>query len=449
MQEKTTEKIAFVFPAFPNLHQTFVLWEVLALEERGVDIEIFSIKRPSTSTQQPEGRELAARVSYLPSAFNAEVWRANVGALVSAPLRYFGLFARLCASWWEDRAAGREWKNRTVSADAPDRQQSLGERLHGWYNRSPFLYLLKSIWLVPIAVYFGAVLKKRGIDRVHCHWASYSTTIGLICHWMYGIPFSFTAHAYDIYLVPRLVGAKVRQADYAVTCARVNATFLRALAGSDEGKIIVNYHGVSLDRFKPVYRASADGEVPTIVTCGRLEPYKGHHILLRACGLLETPVRCVLIGEGPQRAALEALADELGIGDRVELTGPLPQARLAEIYGQADLFVLASVIFERGGKRDVIPNVLAEAMAMRLPVVASAISGIGELIEDGVDGRLVAPNDAEALAGVIAELLADDEQRQRLAHQGAAKVAEIFDRSVNIEELAQLFRDPTSARQWV
>jgi glycosyltransferase involved in cell wall biosynthesis len=148
----------------------------------------------------------------------------------------------------------------------------------------------------------------------------------------------------------------------------------------------------------------------------------------------------VIVGEGPQRERLEQVAAELGIADRVELTGPVPQARLTEIYAQADLFVLASVILERSGKRDVVPNVLAEAMAMQLPVVATDISGIGELVTDGVSGRLVPPNDAEALARVIAELFADRGQRERLARGGAAKVAAEFDRKENIEALATLFK---------
>jgi glycosyltransferase involved in cell wall biosynthesis len=177
-----------------------------------------------------------------------------------------------------------------------------------------------------------------------------------------------------------------------------------------------------------------------VVTCGRLEPYKGHHVLLRALAALARPARCVVVGEGPQRARLEQLARDLGIGERVEFTGPVPQSRLAEIYAQADLFVLASVILERSGKRDVIPNVLGEAMAMQMAVVATHIAGVPELITDGVNGRLVPPNDPPALARVIAELLADEPQRQRLARAALERVRAIFDRDANIEELAALFR---------
>jgi glycosyltransferase involved in cell wall biosynthesis len=423
---------AFLFPAFPVLHQTFVLWEVLALRKRGIDIDLYSLKRPSTSGQQPEGEALRREVHYLPPTLSAAVLAANARVLLRSPGRYLGAWARVVREWWRDRRAGQAWQGRKASEQAPERMFTTGEYLRGRYNRSPWLYLLKSLWLIPTAVYLGERLVERGTARVHAHWASYS--------------FSFSAHAYDIYLVPRLLGIKVREADFAVTCAKVNAAFLGEMAGPRAAdRIVVNYHGVSLDRFRPQPRAAA-ATVPCIVTCGRLEPYKGHHVLLRACALLGRPVRCVLIGEGPQRRRLEELAAELGIAEHVEFTGPLPQARLVEIYAGADLFVLASVVLERSGKRDVIPNVLAEAMAMQLPVVATDVSGISELVTDRVSGRLVAPNDPRALAAVLAELLADDEQRQRLALGGRRKVAAEFDREMNIEALAALFRgEPRAA----
>jgi len=341
----------------------------------------------------------------------------------------------------------REWRSTRVSDAAPDRELTVLERWRGRFNRSPLLYLLKSLWLVPGAVWLGRDLQARGIARLHAHWASYSATMALAVHWLFDIPFSFSAHAYDLYLVPRLLGVKVRDAEFAVTCARVNAEFLRRLAGSSgAGRVVVNYHGVSLERFQPVARTPQAG-MPCIVTCGRLEPYKGHHVLLRAVAALAQPARCIVVGEGPQHRRLEQLARELGIAERVEFTGPLPQGRLVEIYARADLFVLASVILERSGKRDVIPNVLVEAMAMRLPVVATNISGIGELIADGVSGRLVPPNDARALAAVIDELLRDEPQRRRLAQAAGERVREEFDRELNIEALADLFRGEAVARR--
>lgn len=439
--------IAFLFPAFPNLHQTFVLWEVLALRQRGIDLALYSIKRPLTRTQQPEGAALQAEVTYLPPTLAPAVLAANVAMLVRSPRRYLGTYVRIVRGWWADRAAGREWRRAQISADAPDRELTAIEYLRGRFNRSPFFYLLKSLWLVPGAVWLGHDLRARGIARLHAHWASYSATMALAVHWLFDIPFSFTAHAYDIYLVPRLLAVKVREAEFAVTCARVNADFLRALAGpAAADRVIVNYHGVSLDRFRPRPDHRRDGE-PCIVTCGRLEPYKGHHVLLRAIAAMARPVRCVIVGEGPQRRRLEQLAAELGIAERVELTGPVPQTRLAELYAAADLFVLASVVLERSGKRDVIPNVLVEAMAMQVPVVATEVAGIPELVRDGINGRLVPPNDALRLARVLEELLADEGERRRLAVAAVETVRRSFDREVNIEELAALFRGGAARRR--
>lgn len=432
--------IAFLFPAFPVLHQTFVLWEVLALRRRGVPIALYSIKRPSTRTQQPEGAALEREVHYLPGTFSPAVIRANVSSLLRSPGRYLGAYVKVVRGWWQDRNVGRAWQRKDVSGDAPDRQATRKEYLQGRFNRSPLLYLAKSLWLVPRAVYLGHELRSRGIGRVHAHWASYSATMAQVVHWVFDVPFSFAAHAYDVYLVPRLLAVKVREADFVVTCARVNAAFLAELAGAQAARrIVVNYHGVSLERFHPIVR-QWHRDTPCIITCGRLEPYKGHHMLLRACATLSRPVHCIVVGEGPQRQRLESLASELGIRDRVEFTGPVPQSRLIELYAEADLFVLASVILERSGKRDVIPNVLAEAMAMQLPVVTTNVSGIGELVTDGVSGRLVPPNDVAALAAVVDELLDDEPQRQRLAIGGRQKVAAEFDREVNVEVLAALFR---------
>ncbi|MFQ5668016.1 MAG: glycosyltransferase family 4 protein [Candidatus Binatia bacterium] len=436
---------AFLFPAFPVLHQTFVLWEVLQLRQHGVAIELYSIKRPRARTQQPEGAALAKEVRYLPWTLSRAVLGANLKTLLRRPRRYLGVYGKVVREWWRDRHAGRKWRTTRIAPDAPERLRTIREVLGARFNRTASLFLLKSLWLVPRAVYLGQQLQARGIHRVHAHWASYPTTVALVIHWLFDMPFSFTAHAYDIYIVPRLLRSKVNAAEFVVTCAQVNAAHLRSLAGqTSRPRIVVNYHGVSLHRFRP--RACPPPHtMPCVVTCGRLEPYKGHHVLLRACARLRRPVRCLIVGDGPQRGRLAQLATQLGIDDRVEFTGPLPQAELVRRYEEADVFVLASVILGQSGKRDVIPNVLAEAMAMQLPVVASDISGIGELITDGESGRLVRANDPQALALVLDELLRDEDQRRRLGMGGYRKVKADFNRDVNIRALAELFLSSAEA----
>jgi len=439
MPATAQKPIAFLFPAFPVLHQTFVLWEVLKLREHGVPIVIYSLKLPSTRSQQPEGAALAQEVRYLPRTLSGPVLWANLSTLARHPGRYLGSIAGLVREWWRDRHAKSLWRDKSTPRDAAMHMLTFRERVQVVTNQHPFMYLLRSLWLVLPAVYLGRALQRAGIDRVHAHWASYPTTVALVIRWVFGIPFSFSAHAYDIYLVPQLLSVKLRTAELAVTCARVNAAYLAQLAGAAaKDRIVVNYHGVDLERFRPRQPVRQAG-MPCIVTCGRLQLYKGHHVLLQACAQLAQPVRCIVIGEGPQRANLEELARSLGIGDRVEFTGPLPQDEVARWYGEAAVFVLASILITSTGKRDVIPNVLAEAMAMQVPVVATDISGISELVTDGVSGRLVPPNDPAALARVLDELLYDEPQRQRLARGGYQKVVAEFDRNVNIRVLADLF----------
>lgn len=439
MSSTGRKPIAFLFPAFPVLHQTFVLWEVLALRRLGVPIVLYSLKQPSTKTQQPEGAALTREVHYLPM-LSAAVLRTNLRVCLRSPRRYLGVFAGLLREWWRDRHVKNLWRDKSAPPDPAERMLTSSERLHAFFNENPFMYLLRSLALVLPATHLGTELQQAGIDRIHAHWASYPATVALIIRWLFGIRFSFTAHAYDIYLVPQLLPAKLRGAEFVVTCARVNAAYLEKLAGpAAQQRIVVNYHGVDLGRFLPRPHPSANDQLPVIVTCGRLQIYKGHHVLLRACAELRQPVRCVLIGEGPQRANLEQLARSLGIADLVEFTGPLPQDEVARRYSQATVFVLASIVVTSYGKRDVIPNVLAEAMAMQVPVVATNISGIGELITDGVSGRLVPPNEVKTLARVLDELLADSAQRQQLAAGGAHKVRAEFDRSRNIQALARLF----------
>ncbi|MGH3056582.1 MAG: hypothetical protein ACRDL7_16530, partial [Gaiellaceae bacterium] len=195
MSSPHSKPIAFLFPAFPVLHQTFVLWEVLALRQRGVPIALYSLKLPSTRSQQPEGAALAREVTYLPRTLSGPVLWANVRTLIESPGRYLGTFIGLVREWWRDRHAKNLWRDKSAPRDTAMRMLSIREWLQVITNQHPLMYLLRSLWLVLPAVYLGRELQRAGIDRVHAHWASYPTTVALVIRWIFGIPFSFTAHA--------------------------------------------------------------------------------------------------------------------------------------------------------------------------------------------------------------------------------------------------------------
>jgi colanic acid/amylovoran biosynthesis glycosyltransferase len=428
-------KVAYLFPTFPVLHQTFVLWEVLALRARGIPIQLYSLKRPAADEeQQPEAIPLKAGVTYLPSALHPRVWWSNAIVFARSPRRYVAVMADLVGEWWADR--------QRLPRERVTESVTWRELLQGFYNTNPVLYLLKSLVLAWESVDLGRMLVGGGVRHVHAHWASYPATVAYVIHRLYGIHFSFTAHAYDIYMMQYLLREKLRAARFVVTCAATNAEYLAERFGADRHKLIVNYHGTDLQRFS--HRPSpVVGPVPLLLSCGRLERYKGMHVLLRACAQLAEQgliFECAIVGEGPQRRSLEALAAHLGIADRVRFHGVVSQAQLAEMMAWTTAFVLASVVMRRYGKQDVIPNVLVEAMASRVPVVASDVGGVRELVRDRHSGRLVRPGRPDALATAIADLLRNPEERDRLAAEGQRHVRRYFDREVNIAVLADLMR---------
>lgn len=436
-------KLAYLFPAFPVFHQTFVLFEVLALQRNGVDLSLYSLRRPS-GPQQPEARDIARQVTYLPGLLSAPVLRANWHRLRRDPRRYWQTYASVCRAW------------RTGPA-GPVRDPQWGRghitwrnRVRGWFNTSPSLYLLKSLLVVPSGVYLAGELEREGVTHLHAHWASYPATIAYVVHVVSGLPFSISAHAYDIYMVPRMLPAKLHAARFTVTCAETNARFLRQLGGHESAdKVIVNYHGVDVGRFAPASGNGRGGAALRIVSCGQLERYKGMHALIAACADVirqGVPVECVIVGEGVQRSALEAQIERLGLHQHVRLLGARPQAEVAGLLQHADLFVLASELAGKFGRRDVIANVVVEAMAAGLPVVATRIPGMEELVENGVSGYLVPPNSAEEIARAIAALAADPETRARFGHASRRRILEDFDRSKNVRRLAELL-NPVEAER--
>jgi len=428
-------KLAYLFPAFPVFHQTFVLWEVLGLRRNGVTPTIYSMRRPS-ARQQPEGQDIVGEVVYLPPMWSRAIWRAN-GRLLRRGIRaYVQLYADVFAAWQTGAVAPPR------DAEAVTRRVPWANRMRGWFNSHPALYLLKSWWLVPRAAHLAEALAAAGITHLHVHWASYPATLAYVVQRISGVPFSISAHAYDIYMVPRMLPAKIRAARFVVTCAKTNAGFLRRLAGPESAdKILVSYHGVDVGRFAPPSVERPAGARVIIVSCGQLERYKGMHLLIDACATLRArgvDLECWIIGEGPQRPQLEHQTAALGLSDRIRLLGARPHAEVAAMYHRADLFVLASELAGKSRRRDVIANVIVEAMAAELPVVASRIPGIEELVEEGVSGYLVPPNDVDSLVAAIRTLAGDPQCRRRCGQAGRRRVLRDFDNHKNVREFAAL-----------
>jgi glycosyltransferase involved in cell wall biosynthesis len=358
---------------------------------------------------------------------------ATLRAFTSRPFKALGLVGYVFTTW-------RDVPERVAGDGGGGSTMGIQERADAFLKSNDLLYLLRSFAMLPYAFYLAELFQREGIEHVHAHWATYPTTVAMLVRRWSGIPYSFTAHAYDIHMVARLLPEKIRSAEFVVTCASVNANYLASMVARDESdKIHVNYHGADLERFSVARKQEHEGF--RVMTCGSLEEYKGIHYLLDAIAVLAQRginVSCDVAGGGPQRAFLEKRAAELGISARVTFHGYIDHDQLSGLYGTADIFVLPSIVLGRYGKQDVIPNVLAEAMATGLPVIGSNISGVPELIDDGVDGILVEQRDSAGLADAIARLHGDAGLAARIGSAARKKVEDIWDRNKNLVELGAI-----------
>ncbi len=399
--------VAYVVSRFPKLTETFVLYELLALEDLGVHVELYPLLREHEPVAHPEAAALVARAHYEPF-LSAAIVRSNVWMLLRRPGPYFG------ALWTVVRGA------------------------FGSLN-----YLAGGLAIFPKVVHAATLMEEEGVAHVHCHFANHPATAGLIVHRLTGIPFSFTAHGSDLHRDRRLLREKVREAERVVTISDYNRRLIGDECGSEaERKVTVLHCGADTTLFHPRARPQRTG--PLAVVCvASLEEVKGHTYLLDACRLLldsGVDFECRLVGDGPLRAELETRIAELDLGSHVHLEGPKPRAKVAQILGGADLAVCPSVPTSRGD-REGIPVALMEAMATCLAVVASDISGIPELVDDGETGLLVPPGDPRALADAIARLHDDPALRARLGEAARARVEHDFDLRRNAASLAPLLAE--------
>jgi len=419
--------IACLLATFPTTTETFIVGEIQELRRRGVPIALFALAGAGGTVPQPEAMALARETTYAAPLASGRLLAANARWLARRPGRYLGALGLLFRRTW----------------------------------RNP-VHLLKTLYLFPKAVELGDRMSGQGIEHVHAHWSTYPTTVALVLSHVTGLRYSFTAHAGDVTLFRTLLGEKIRRARFVVTCTDdLRADLARLAPAGGGGKVHLNYHGVTLERFPR--RARPEPAVPTILACGALYKRKGFAEIVEACAILRDrgrDFRCVIVGDGPNRRHLERLIARTRLGERVTLVGAAPQSEVARRYAEADVFALPcserpvsvwdpeadlmkslEAWFEPAGGviKDGIPNVLVEAMATGLPVVSTPISGIPELIRDGVNGLLVPPQDPVRLAGALERLLLDPSLRRKLGDQAAEDVRERFDRRKNVVELVEIF----------
>ena len=389
---------------FPAVTETFILRELVELERQGVEVVLVPLLHDAVSVLHPDARVWDARALYTPFV-DGRILAANLALLMRAPWRYLRAWGRML-----------------------------------WTHRSSGNALLGTLGIFPKAVWAGRRLRELGVSHVHAHYATHPATAAWIASRVHlpgeqPLPYSVTAHAHDIFVSRAGLALKLGDASFVRCISRFNAGFLaRALAR--EGArwpaehLPVIHCGIHPERYRrdPVPGVPGVDRPARLLCIASHRPYKGLPVLIDAVRTLRdrhTRVVCDVIGEGVLRPQLEARIRARGLEGEVRLVGTRTESEVSAEISKADLFVLPSVVAP-DGQMEGIPIVLMEALAAGVPTIASALSGIPELVVDGETGRTVPPGDAQALADAVDAVLGDYPRALERARAGATRVRRDF-----------------------
>lgn len=396
-------RVLYIVSLYPCWSETFIVRELRELTARGVEVRILSLKPPHETLVQSDARLLKAQVIY-PGTFGQSA-------------------ANVARSIWRT-----PWKS----------LRCLVWLLSGFGMNPGSLLKSVVVWWRTLGVL--DLIDAWRPQLIHAHWATYPSTSALMLSEVLGVPYSFTAHAHDIFLEQHLLRKKLMTAAFAVTISEFNRRFLGERIGYDiQDKLSVVHCGIEIEN-TPYKESGRDPRL--ILAVGRLDEIKGFPVLVDACRQLRDrgiSFRCDIIGEGPLRPALEHLIESHGLKTQVRLRGAQPHEEVRNQLYAAGIFVLPSVI-TRNGNMDGIPVALMEAMACGAPVVSTTVSGIPELVENGLSGYLVPPNDPLALADKIADLLGDQAIRSSFTRNARRIVEERFSVTIETGKLLRLFQ---------
>lgn len=393
-------KIAYIVSRYPAVSHTFILREVLGLRVAGFDVTTISVRRADpahllTAHDQQEyaGTHIlvgASVLSYLGACLHA----------LTRPLR----LARMCARAWSLRRPG----------------------LKG---------ALWACFYALEAILAWHICHQRGINHYHAHFANVACDVALLAALLAGpdASFTFTMHGPTEFAdVAHFRLAEKAAAAASIICISdfARSQLMALLPPSHWSKLRIVHCGIDLDAFR--FKQRTPATVSEILCVGRLVPVKAQALLLEALATLNVPFHLTLVGDGPDRARLESLTDQLGLRPHITFAGNIGQNAIHTYYQRAHLFVLPS--FAEG-----LPVVLIEAMASGVPVISTRIAGIPELIEHNVEGLLVRPGRVDCLRNAIQQLLSDKTRAHAFAHAARAKVESAFDGRQCAQNLAAIF----------
>lgn len=403
-------RTAVLVKGYPRLSETFIAQEIHGLEQRGIEQLIVSLRRPTDPDRHPIHDEIRAEILYLPEYLKDDPKRVRAGRRwAEAQPTFRRAWAMFRRDLERDRTANR------------------------WRRFGQACVLAREL--------------PADIDRLHTHYLHTPASVARYAAALRGLPWSFSAHAKDIWTTPEWeLKEKLADAEWGVTCTKLNSEYLNRLAGAPRkpAKVELVYHGLDFSRFPdPPERSGRPGKPVSIISIGRAVEKKGYDILLKALALIADDDRWTFdhIGGGQDLKSLKAKAERLGLARRIAWHGAVNRDRVIEALTQSDIFVLPARI-ARSGDRDGLPNVIMEAQAMGLPAIGTTVSALPEIITHGETGLLVEPEDPKTLAGAMTRLIDDRGLRLRLGRDAARTVRERFSADPGLDRLAVKLRPP-------
>jgi colanic acid/amylovoran biosynthesis glycosyltransferase len=398
-------RVAYIVSGFPTLYETFVLYDMQVMEELGVAVDLYPLRRMYPRVSHPEARRWE-EVAHFQPYLSWEILRAQWRAIRRDPRAYFQLWAEILRGTW------------------------------GSAN-----YFLGAVAIFAKAVLFAEKMKSDGVAHVHAHFANHPAVAALIIHRLTAIPFSFTARGSDVLLDRHMLKEKLGAAEFALAVSSdLKRVMVSAGGPCTREKIHVIRGGVDVERLSPRSNRRPGGAL-RILCVARFEEVKGHTYLVEACRILRqrsVPFECRMIGEGPLAQSIATQVTEAGLASEMQFLGPRSYQEVIDELAAADILVLPTAP-TAAGDREGMPTVLQEAMACGLPVVSSLVEGIAELVDDDLTGILVLPRNSAALADALQRLNSDASLRQRMGRAGREKIAKKFSLKANTAKRAALF----------
>jgi colanic acid/amylovoran biosynthesis glycosyltransferase len=401
-------KIAYIMSRFPHLPETFILREMIELETHGHEIALYPLMCQEQTVIHQEARQWIQRAHCTPF-ISGSILSAVATTFFKKPLKLTGLWLRIVLE-----------------------------------NLTSPKFMVRALTLFPKAVYFARRFQEENIEHIHAHYATHPTLVAWIIYHLTGIRYSLTVHAHDIFVEKAMLPTKLNDAKFIIPISQFNRQYLAHEVGSwVRNKSHVIHCGILPRDYPPRKTPSWQDQPFEIITIGSLQPYKGQKYLIEACAMLlsqNIPFRCRIIGGGELQTQLEQQIQSLDLESNVVLLGPQPQDEVARLLRTAHCYVQPSII-TTSGKMEGIPVSLMEALACSLPVVATQLSGIPELIRPGDTGTLVPPEDPSALVTALVAVYENPEEAHRMAKAGRDLVLQEFDLTKNGKSLARLFED--------